>query len=1381
MLKKMNIFAGIFVASLFASAHAATHEVPYNTRYEVNLADGDELLLKDFPSGWGYSNVFLGVNATPGGTLSGSLTKEKCVHNLDGNYQEIVYGINGEKRIKYSGKSQRLPIQWWVGEAPTETPCSETLPLTLEETIAAEVESAMDAFEATVEQEYLVLESMDVSYTFEGNQTFLKIKNLPTFAFNMINVQIEPLDNKELKGLADAGNGSLQLQGWTETLQLQVTSLREPVFQIIFPENRKVKFKWWVSVEAPVAKTISSTVTNLPGDLAEVVYDFSNEGIFATNKSLKIKYAKSQFKDGAVPTVKKYDIFPSEVSQILDKQSFVGDFYDIHAEAKEGEEITVSIPISWKYEEGVDSIYIAHYLASEHRWEKIKVDSIVDNYAYFRTTSFSIFAPVEWLAGKVKDGLTWVGGKLADGASWTWEQIKAGAKYTWDQFKKFEHATAKFVKAVVNGVVTVLVSIVDGVVDLYKAFASMVCGDWSPIVDVYNWMFPDNWSMGQGSLSAFTPSTIKYGDGRTLEQVLVGYANLNLTPISSSSDYSDIWKITSDNLDIVLADLMLMHIHSDYQRRFSFVTSENNYGAISIVDSRTGVASSFETYFQTKDELLKDAEYLVEVAEHFYGALNLTGTVVTSLNKAKRDLSHGNISSVCKNFLTGFGLLDWANDFADAYLEIGGLIATASSPAVIGDVLLNGGSLNPFADLMSEKDDWLQNMSSAMLRVGMLAWLDKSSFRTISLLKYSAVYDGMMSWLDLASPIYGFNNLSIKANAALALYEFVNYGTSTNLNYMNYGMSLNYGENGGFSEGAGYSQYIWDEVPYAIAALQAAYASENKPFVVNEKFLKSAQHMLDFSRPVKDLGLVPVEADDGVTYNPDYMVWSKIFSQMSGREDDAKKYVALAAKYPLKDAQKILPMLAIGVPNMIGLKVSYVQLTADPKVMIPVFTPSTELQNAYKNPSPILNKGKNLWGAVNDGMAMITVVRDYLHNIKDTISLSMLADNGYLFENGQAHDQQDNLSVTLASSMRGFIIHDRGYSGFTEHKAAGNKFSRYHDHNVVTKSKTGVNCTNSGTDYATRLSCIDAGVEEGNHIISKSEIETKAMRFSGTVPGAFWSTVPRGVIDAFHMFNFNVDDLRTFGGAPADFYMVRNESDEGLVSMSANYVTVKGFADYRTIMYYKNAFWVIDRPNAQGGVWMASSPLNTWSDTRMQLYGSSLDPLGKNQGITGVPYELKENNARSDFEPRNDGKWYQKGYWYTPQDDQTWTYAMVYPVGNFDMVKTDDKCPQDYQCFESQDKQTRVVIPPRDYSYDLRTAFEDCNIPIMSNAVVIGEKAGLSWMFKSIDGSMIMPNGQVVTKAQVTPGVYYFWDPFGNISVESVGSEYLPALPLLLL
>ena len=206
MLKKMNVLAGIFVASLFASVHAATHVIPYDTYHEVNLVDGDELLLKDFPDGWGYSNVYLGVNAAKGKKLSGvSLTNDRCVHNLGGDYQEIIYSHNGEKRIKYSGVPQTLPIHWWVNNAPAITPCSEMASMTHEDSLSDMIEAFQDSAIEIITSDYFNLDSLNKEFEFEGSEGHFKVTNLPSHNFNVIRVQVASADGRPLNGAVYSG------------------------------------------------------------------------------------------------------------------------------------------------------------------------------------------------------------------------------------------------------------------------------------------------------------------------------------------------------------------------------------------------------------------------------------------------------------------------------------------------------------------------------------------------------------------------------------------------------------------------------------------------------------------------------------------------------------------------------------------------------------------------------------------------------------------------------------------------------------------------------------------------------------------------------------------------------------------------------------------------------------------------------------------------------------------------------------------------------------------------------------------------------------------------------------------------------------------------
>lgn len=67
----------------------------------------------------------------------------------------------------------------------------------------------------------------------------------------------------------------------------------------------------------------------------------------------------------------------------------------------------------------------------------------------------------------------------------------------------------------------------------------------------------------------------------------------------------------------------------------------------------------------------------------------------------------------------------------------------------------------------------------------------------------------------------------------------------------------------------------------------------------------------------------------------------------------------------------------------------------------------------YKNGGVFLEK---IWNHFQDGVGMFVV-----ENAEgDTVTLSMIAEKENLWTRGQSHDQQDNLSITLASSKKVF-------------------------------------------------------------------------------------------------------------------------------------------------------------------------------------------------------------------------------------------------------------------------------------------------------------------------------------------------------------------------
>ena len=300
-----------FIITLFlfnVFSYASKISLPFNESRQVWINAGDTIILSEFPMGWGYKTVVLGISAIDGNKLSGNLFVESCVHNLSDFYKQISFKYNGPAKIRYSGPKQHVTFQWWVGENSLTTSCDAMLPLTREDSIAEKKLAFLDSIELEVEKEYVILDSMNVVYEFIGNETQFKIKNLPSTPFNMIYVQIEPLDGEELNGVAYAGNGNLSLLGWTETLQMQLSSLRNPVFEVLFPRNRRIKIKWWVGVESANLKNISVNIKGIYGDTSEIEYDFSEDSYYSSKKKVSMKYDRRVFTNGLAPVMKKLDM-----------------------------------------------------------------------------------------------------------------------------------------------------------------------------------------------------------------------------------------------------------------------------------------------------------------------------------------------------------------------------------------------------------------------------------------------------------------------------------------------------------------------------------------------------------------------------------------------------------------------------------------------------------------------------------------------------------------------------------------------------------------------------------------------------------------------------------------------------------------------------------------------------------------------------------------------------------------------------------------------------------------------------------------------------------------------------------------------------------------
>ena len=1343
-----KILAIVFLCPIWTVAEIIP--VPYNIRTIVDVEDGDTLSLENFPQGWSYSRVVLGVNSSPSLQLSGYLKVNGCKHRLDSYYRQVSFELTSSTLIRFSGESQRLPIQWWVDNGSDYSICvANDDPM---DSVIKARNDWVDSVIAEREADYINLDTLNGNYAFSGTEAFFRISNLPDFAHNAIYIQIEPLDGRELDGGFYAGLEEVQLSGWTETVVVQRRTRYSPSFELAFPCSRTVRLKWWVGTEEMSWTDVAANETALSADSVRLTYARGS-----------VTYDRRLFVDRQVPQIKVSRILPTNISALYETGDLVGSVYDIKANNIPGTVISVAIPLTFKYHRGRDSVYVAHFLESESRWEKIAVDSIVDNVAYFRASSFSWYSDI-------------------------WSGIEDGLDVTLDIFDWLEDKKTSIVKVIVNGAATTVVRLTDGLVGMYKSFVSVMCGDWSPLKSTIDGFFPSDWSLGQGSVPLFDTNAVSLDD-TTLVEKIKNIANGDLQRIDTINDYSDKWETTTNNLDVVLADLIYSRLNPNYSRRFSFYMSDD-FGKTFIrgATREGGQAELFTDYFQTEDVLIEDAMYLVKLVESLYGSTNIEASLIYEMCTAWGNVQSGNVSTACKELLSGYGLVDRANDLVDLGAYLAEYTHNFSPAVAISDetvfelirIIKGKENFNPFSDLQSEKDDWLQKMTSTMLRISLLAWLDKSGFRPLSLINYVKAYNGIMTWLQLASPVYGYNNISIKANAALALFEFIHYGTENNLKDMNKGLSRNYGDNGGFSEGMGYSQYIWDEVSYAVAVLQEAYRQKNKTLNIEEKFIKSAEYVLEMSRPVKDIGLVPVEVDDGCTYNPDYLVWGKIYDNL-GRKKQSAKFAAVAKKYPLQDEGKMLPMMIWGLPSMWNGK--YDRLPSFINGQNYTYWKQSQEANdfwrAYGNPDSVLNDGRKLWGSFKDGVGLITAVSAD----SDTVALSIVAENGNLWKNGQGHDQQDNLSITLSSSKKGFLIQDRGYKGYEERWDESVDVTRHYSHNVLALFGDSAYCATWGNGVTEK--CIDKSMELGNQLVGESEIVQKARDFSSSDVGAIWRIVPDELIGAMNCLHEDVNDFRTYGGTAADTLEFVDNTPEKVISIVATHSTqnVRNrdsvVTNVRTIMYYEGGFWVIDRPSVKGTVWLVNSPLGLWDSLALEgvkLYGFGMAFLTPKYNSRTDSLCIQQEGARGDYS----GKVLNLNQ-FALQDSNALTYVMTYGVDGFDMKRTERNCLGQYQCFENPEGSKRIVVAPYGQEITVGNVVENVKVQATTNGILLASYNDGYWELRPIGGNITAPGGDQTKNLFVSGNKYHYTDLNGNYHADSTRGAYLPHIPLLLL
>lgn len=1353
------LFSFLFLAP--QNLWAKTHSIAQNKATIVDLQDNDEISLVNSPNNCAYSRIVLGTNSMPAIRLSGSLVTNDCIHELRDFYQEIAFAYTGEDKIVYHGPPQSLPIQWWADSNPITESCKSYTEKTKKDSVLAIIYNYADSIYSDRIKDYRDLGHLDSITTFEGSSAKFKITKLPNWFYNRIFVQVESKDGQELDGNAYIGGTKAEIKGFSAIFAINQKTLLAPSFELAFPSNHKVTLKWWAEARVPTEIQIQAKEKRLTSDSVEVEYSFG-ESLYSKN-SVKLKFDKRQFVDGKIPVIKKMSFNPYGPNKSKNF-GIHGDVYKVKVQPKFNDSIVIALPLGTERQLDKDSVLIEYFEEEENQWNQLPVDSIVENMAFFKPqasqgilevvlktlimppgtgtliTAFAISDPAMQICIAIEGCRNTLGKGALEFIDWALssdELIHEGLKWTIKQIK------------------------------------DMACPNFTSALSIYAIPKISKWDPEQGNVdwkSLMKNELFSYPD--VLRSLAQKRAKENLVKISDTSSYRDeccirasnlslypeeyrgkiisikeecLWERTKNNLDLLLADAILgkfeqnlMNINYGTKtplslRRFKF---EYKDGKGLVTDCETycpnkeGKTYNFDDYFMTRGGLIEDAASFVAGVQACHKSFDITGyTIQNYFNFWNSNNDNSPITDAC-NIILGFstdGIDNVFNNIDCAHF------------------LLNSTST------FEGHEGKLISISEAMVRISLLAWLDKSNdFRNYSLLRYNAAYDGIRSWLELAGPFLAYNNIVIKAYSSLALFEYIHYGTDENLKILNDALDLHYGDNGGYSEGTGYSQYIWEEVPYILAALMDAYKSQNESekFSINEKFLKSPDYMFEFSRPVgidtgngskTHYGLIPVEVDDGVTYNPDYRVWAKLKND--------PKYAAISRMYELSDDKKGNPLLAFGIPDtsMISRDV-------------------TKIPNR-----------DSLWGNFKDGIGMITAV-----NGDDTVALSMIAENGYMWKFGQAHDQQDNLSITLTSSKKGFLIQDPGYSGFAS-RSQTDGFHNYHDHNILKFKIEGV----LGQD--------------DNKSIGYDELMSRLDDFSQNATG-IESAILAKSFTWFSNYNYS---LTVEGGEEASVLLpMINEPQNGIIAFTAatklNRLThAEQFDNHRTIMYYADNFWVIDRPAINGQIeWRINSPIDDWADMEkagVHVYSAYDDkPLTLKrtpETDNNDSVWIHQNGFRLDYVSIGD-KNYLHNYKYKAFDYDTKTYVMTYSLGNETFAKDynyNSTILIDNQCFINSSKTTRIFVPPLNKATTLCAMLPEgeCFGNIYSNGITILDKTEHDeWKIRVLDGTLAtVENGiDIPLKSATVTGWYYIYERMDGTFVDSRDSlVYLPALPILLL
>ena len=130
----------------------------------------------------------------------------------------------------------------------------------------------------------------------------------------------------------------------------------------------------------------------------------------------------------------------------------------------------------------------------------------------------------------------------------------------------------------------------------------------------------------------------------------------------------------------------------------------------------------------------------------------------------------------------------------------------------------------------------------------------------------------------------------------------------------------------------------------------------------------------------------------------------------------------------------------------------------------------------------------------------------------------------------------------------------------------------------------------------------------------------------------------------------------------------------------------------RTILYFGENFWVIDRPYMAGLNWLANSPINSWEKTKLKLYSSAQKDavdLGAENNQNG--FDIVQKVFRADFHFNDRGEVVLTNYPYSLSDENALTYVMTYALGETSLERDELNCKENIFHFPYQMITCRIL------------------------------------------------------------------------------------------